>query len=69
MMKSRQRSSKRKQRFSDGWQSAVLKQQDSTTNSTALSPEITKLETVGQTPTKGLYHCGSYLTKDELAES
>jgi len=48
-MKSRQRSSKRKQRFSDGWQSAVLKQQDSTTNSTALSPEITKLETVGQT--------------------
>jgi hypothetical protein len=26
-----------------------LKQQDSTTNSTALSPEITKLETVGQT--------------------
>jgi len=51
MMKSRQRSSKRKQRFSDGWQSAVLKQQDSTTNSTAPSPEITKLETVGQTPT------------------
>ena len=48
-MKSRQRSSKRKQRFSDGWQSAVLKQQDFTTNSTALSPEITKLETVGQT--------------------
>jgi hypothetical protein len=48
-MKSRQRSSKRKQRFSDGWQLAVLKQQDSTTNSTALSPEITKLETVGQT--------------------
>ena len=50
-MKSRQRSDKRKQRFSDGWQSAVLKQQDSTTNSTALSPEITKLETVGQTHT------------------
>ena len=50
-MKSRQRSSKRKQRFSDGWQLAVLKQQDSTTNSTALSPEITKLETVGQTHT------------------
>ena len=48
-MKSRQRSSKRKQRFSDGWQSVVLKRQDSTTNSTALSPEITKLETVGQT--------------------
>lgn len=48
-MKSRQRSSKRKQRFSEGWQLAVLKQQDSTTNSTALSPEITKLETVGQT--------------------
>ena len=48
-MKSRQRSSKRKQRFSDGWQSAVLKRQDSTTNSTALSQEITKSETVGQT--------------------
>jgi hypothetical protein len=48
-MKSRQRSSKRKQRFSDGWQSVVLKRQDSTTNSTALSPEITKLEPVGQT--------------------
>jgi len=50
-MKSRQRSSKRKQRFSEGWQSVVSKQQDSTTNSTALSPEITKLETVGQTHT------------------
>ena len=48
-MRSRQRSSKRKQRFSDGWQSVVLKRQDSTTNSTALSPEITKLEPVGQT--------------------
>lgn len=50
-MRSRQRSSKRKQRFSEDWQSVVLKRQDSTTNSTALSPEITKLETVGQTPT------------------
>ena len=48
-MKSRQRSSKRKQRFSDGWQSVVLKPQDSTTNSTVHLQEITKLETVGQT--------------------
>ncbi len=48
-MKSRQRSSKRKQRFSDGWQSVVLKPQDSTTNSTVHLQEITKSETVGQT--------------------
>ena len=50
-MKSRQRSSKRKQRFSDGWQSVVLKPQDSTTNSTVHLQEITKSETVGQIPT------------------
>jgi hypothetical protein len=49
-MKSRQKSDKRKQRFSEDWQSAVLKQQDTTTNSTALSPEITKSETAGPTP-------------------
>ena len=48
-MKSRQRSSKRKQRFSDGWQSVVLKRQDSTTNSTVHLQEITKSEPVGQT--------------------
>lgn len=48
-MKSRQRSSKRNQRFSDGWQSVVLKPQDSTTNSTVHLQEITKSETVGQT--------------------
>lgn len=50
-MKSRQKSDKRKQRFSEDWQQAVLKLRDSTTNSTALSQEITKSEPVGQTPT------------------
>lgn len=50
-MKSRQRSDKRKQRFSEGLQPVVSKQQDCTTNSTAPLREITKLETVGQTPT------------------
>ena len=50
-MKSGQRSDKRKQRFSEDWQQAALKLQDSTTNSTALSQEITKSEPAGQTPT------------------
>ena len=50
-MRSRQRYEKRKQRFSEGWQQAVLKLPDSTTSSTALSPEITKSATHGQTPT------------------
>jgi len=50
-MKSRQRSDKRKQRFSEGLQPVVSKQQDFFTNSTAPLREITKLETVGQTPT------------------
>ena len=69
-MRSRQRSSKRKQRFSEDWQSVVLKRQDSTTNSTALSPEITKLETVGQTPTdKECISCSVPLTKDNWYES
>ena len=49
-MKSRQKSDKRRQRFSEDWQQAVLKLPDSTTNSTALSQEITKSEPVGQTP-------------------
>ena len=49
-MKSRQRSDKRRQRFSEDWQQAVLKLPDSTTNSTALSREITKSEPVGQIP-------------------
>jgi len=47
-MKSRQRSDKRRQRFSEDWQQAVLKLPDSTTNSTAPSQEITKSEPVGQ---------------------
>lgn len=69
-MRSRQRSSKRKQRFSEDWQSVVLKRQDSITNSTALSPEITKLETVGQTPTdKECISCSVPLTKDNWYES
>ena len=55
-MKSRQRYAKRKQRFSEGWLQLALKLPDSTTSSTALSPEITKLETHGQTPIKGKYY-------------
>ena len=50
-MKSRQKSDRRSQRFSEDWQQAVLKLQDSTTNSTALSQEITKSEPAGQIPT------------------
>ena len=50
-MKSRQRSDKRKQRFSEGLQPVVSKQQDFFTNSTAPLRETTKLETAGQTPT------------------
>jgi len=49
-MKSRQKSDKRSQRFSEDWQQVVLKLPDSTTNSTALSQEITKSEPVGQIP-------------------
>lgn len=52
-MRSRQRYEKRKQRFSEGWQQAVLKLPESITNSTALSPEITKSATHGQTHTEG----------------
>jgi len=62
-MKSRQRSDKRKQRFSEGLQPVVSKQQDFFTNSTAPLREITKLETVGQTPTnKNCIDCGTELT-------
>ena len=50
-MKSRQKSDKRKQRFSEGSQQAAWKPQDCTTTSTAHLQEITKSETVGQTPT------------------
>jgi len=55
-MRSRQRYEKRKQRFSEGWQQAVLKLPEPITNSTALSPESTKSATHGQTPTKGKYY-------------
>ncbi len=69
-MKSRQRSSKRKQRFSDGWQSVVLKPQDSTTNSTVHLQEITKSEPAGQIPTdKECISCSVPLTQDNWYES
>ena len=55
-MRSRQRYEKRKQRFSEGRQQAVLKLPEPITNSTALSPEITKSATLGPTPTKGKYY-------------
>jgi len=48
MMKSRQKSDKRRLRFSEGLQQAAWKLPDSTTNSTAPSQEITKSEPVGQ---------------------
>ena len=48
-MKSRQKSDRRRLRFSEGSQQAAWKPQDCTTTSTAPLREITKLETVGQT--------------------
>jgi len=50
MMKSRQKSDKRRLRFSEGSQQAAWKPQDCTTTSTAHLQEITKSEAVGQTP-------------------
>ena len=49
-MKSRQKSDKRRLRFSEGSQQAAWKPQDCTTTSTAHLQEITKSETVGQIP-------------------
>ena len=49
-MKSRQKSDKRRLRFSEGSQQAAWKPQDCTTTSTAHLQEITKSEAVGQTP-------------------
>ena len=64
-MRSKQRYEKRKQRFSEGWQQAVLKLPDSTTTSTALSPEITKSATHGQTHTNPTNtRGGKYLFED-----
>ena len=73
-MKSRQRSDKRKQRFSEGLQPVVSKQQDFFTNSTAPLREITKLETVGQTrinPATGkpLYYKDNPETKKKRNEA
>jgi len=48
-MKSRQKSDRRRLRFSEGSQQAAWKPQDCTTTSTAPLREITKSETVGQT--------------------
>ena len=48
-MKSRQKSDRRRLRFSEGSQQAAWKPQDCTTTSTAHLQEITKLEPVGQT--------------------
>ena len=50
-MKSRQRSEKRKQRFSEDSLLAVSKPQESTTNSTAPLQGSLRLEIVGRTPT------------------
>jgi len=51
-MKSRQRSDRRKQRFSEDSQLAAFKPPVTTSISTALSLETTKLATRGQTPIK-----------------
>jgi hypothetical protein len=55
-MKSRQKSDRRRLRFSEGSQQAAWKPQDCTTTSTAHLQEITKSETVGRTRTKGKYY-------------
>lgn len=63
-MKSRRKSSKRTQSGLDGSQLLALKQQDSTTSSTAHSQESTKSETIGQTPTKNCIECGVVLNTE-----
>jgi len=69
-MKSRQRSNKRNQRFSEDLQSAVLKQQESTSNSTVPLQEITKSDEAGQTPIdKECISCSVPLTQDNWYES
>jgi hypothetical protein len=69
-MKSRQRSEKRKQRFSEDSQQAVSKQQDFFTSSTAPSQETTKLAIVGRTPTdKECISCSVPLTEDNWYSS
>jgi len=64
-MKSRQRSEKRKQRFSEDSLLAVSKPQESTTNLTAPSQGNLKLEIVGQTPTRECIDCGTGLVLGE----
>ena len=65
MMKSRQKSDRRRLRFSEGLQQAAWKLPDSTTNSTAPSQEITKSEPVGQTRTRDCIDCGTGLVLGE----
>lgn len=64
-MKSRQRSEKRKQRFSEDSLLAVSKPQEFTTNSTAPLQGSLKLEIVGQTPTRDCIDCGTGLVLGE----
>ena len=55
-MRSKQRSEKRRQRFSEGLPQVASKQQELFTTSTAPSQGTTKLEIVGQIHTKGKYY-------------
>jgi len=64
-MKSRQRSEKRKQRFSEDSLLAVSKPQDSTSSSTARLQGSLKLEIVGQTRTRECIDCGTGLVLGE----
>lgn len=69
-MRSRQRSEKRMQRFSEDSLQVVSKQQDFFTSSTAPLQETTKLETHGQTPTdKECISCSVPLTEDNWYSS
>ena len=68
-MKSRQRSEKRKQRFSEVLPPVVSKPQDSISNSTAPLQETLKLEIVGQTRTRDCSSCGVRLTNSNTYKS
>jgi hypothetical protein len=64
-MRSKQRSEKRRQRFSEGLPQVASKQQELFTTSTAPSQGTTRLEIVGQIPTdKTCISCAVPLTKD-----
>jgi len=69
-MRSRQKSDKRKQRFSEDSPLVASKQLEITLDLTAHSQEITKSGTAGQTPTdKECISCSVVLTKDNWYES